>query len=760
MGQAVLVWSGGVYKLQLSYPTEQPSVANGLVNSRHVFTDDDILQEETTISYPSAENKFNQVTVRFANSFKNFKQDSVTWPETLSNAHNTFLTEDNFQPLKTQISVPGITNPYHAQAKAEEMVRISRTSATLSVVLSKKALTLEPGDFFIITSEVLQLQDEVFRVEVSKVNEDLSVEIQAYKFDYTTLAWNIENDVSYVGSLPEDFVVPNPTNVLIDFSSATLLNNSSALITWTVPQSATVNSYVIESSSDLGVTWDRLGETSANSFSVPPLNTDDYQFRVRSRTLQGRLSSGVIARDVNNNTSFNISAPSAGAGESLLVVYGDGPDATTNTQKLDNNIGVAFNYIAYYTYTGTTPTLPITTDITFTQFRNFSIVDFTVDIDGTSYGGSQNRPNSMDFTEANNLFVEEQSRGPIPGDRMFVTNTLDNQTPITFVYTASGWNYDLTVKTAIVYGTDANERTNTQSYDISPTAVNPIWATVEYFGELPTLPIRNDIFFSSASAPKSPINSYYDITGYAYFNQQGNLVYAEDPTNQTEDSIYSLIALFEERGAINGDTVTLTNGELQLGPVTYVYNNKEISLEDSYNSLKVWGSTANERTNTQSLFSDPYATDQPSALYAYSGGQPPTLPIREDIFFKGSGASTSPANITVDIGVVGQDPAARTEDQIYDYITTELNRGAVYGDRVTVTNAGFDDYTYIWYGPGTMDNALIESVDLASETASDLFGSMGSFSSAPSGERLVYTDESITVYDSAGNVRVKIGNLA
>jgi hypothetical protein len=212
MGQATLIWTGGQYKLNVAYPTSQPSVANGQVDSRHVFTDDEVIMSDFSMNWPNAQDKFNQVTVSFPNSYEDFKTDSVSWPPFSidpASPYQTYLTEDNNEELRTSVSPIGITNPYHAQAKAEELVRLSRNTYQISVTLSRKAILLEPGDFFIFSSEALNLPEAVYRVESITINSDLSIEISAYYFDYQTLAWNVADDEIYSTSL-KSAETPNP----------------------------------------------------------------------------------------------------------------------------------------------------------------------------------------------------------------------------------------------------------------------------------------------------------------------------------------------------------------------------------------------------------------------------------------------------------------------------------------------------------------------------------------------------------------------
>ena len=92
-------------------------------------TEDDIIRETATIDWPSAQDRFTQVTVQFDTEAENFKPDSVTWPPTeaaANSVYQTYLSEDNNNPLTTSVSPSGITTKYHALAYAEQQVRKSR----------------------------------------------------------------------------------------------------------------------------------------------------------------------------------------------------------------------------------------------------------------------------------------------------------------------------------------------------------------------------------------------------------------------------------------------------------------------------------------------------------------------------------------------------------------------------------------------------------------------------------------------------------
>lgn len=445
MGQSVLVWSGGVYKLKLDYPSEQPSVLNGHVDASHVFNDEHIVAEEITMTYPKAEDKFNQITVKFPNAYKDFKSDSVTWPPRLSQVHLDYLAEDNQQPLKGEISVPGLTNPYHALAKAEEMVRLSRSSHVIRLQLSREVTTLEPGDFFILSSEIAQINNEVYRAEAVRIGEDFTVDVEAYSFNFNTLAWNIADDVSYSGNVIETTLVQEPVNALFDASSTELLGTTAGKITWTAPESAAVTSFVVEVSSDNKTTWNRLGETSNTEYFLPAFQTGTYSFRIRSKTVIGGMSIGILAVDGLDVDLFTIQRQTT---DQMLVIYADTGDETTNTQSL---VAGSNAFTAYYVYNGDTPILPIRTDIQFISTVGADGADGTIGSDGADgpagergagwwRGSTNGDPSALDQLGITTVFgVTTGSYTPVVGDRLVISDSNETFESLAWIYNGSIW---------------------------------------------------------------------------------------------------------------------------------------------------------------------------------------------------------------------------------------------------------------------------------------------------------------------------------
>jgi len=295
MALAELTWgSEGKYKLLVEYPTSEVE-QDALVDAGNYFTDDDIVRDDVTLSWPSASDRYNQFTVAFKNEHEDFKSDSVTWPTTNSTAHTTYLTEDNSQPFVGSSNVEGITDPYHATAAAEQIVRKSRGIKTLGLTVTKKGLSLEPGDFINVTSTTSDIDDEVFRVQSLEVMSDFTVKLVCYSFDYTVLAWNVNDDIAYSTRPTYDFTVEPVTSLVYTAGRPDGDHTALAELTWTAPTDGSFKSvvYYTDGAGDLVI----LGETSNNSFFIYPkdiwADAESVTFTVKAQTPFGRVSTGV-----------------------------------------------------------------------------------------------------------------------------------------------------------------------------------------------------------------------------------------------------------------------------------------------------------------------------------------------------------------------------------------------------------------------------------------------------------------------------------
>jgi hypothetical protein len=418
MGLAELTWtSEGKYKLLLEHPTTGSELV-ALVDSSHFFTDDDIIRDDISISWASANERLNQATVTFSNEHEDFKDDTVTWPETYSTVHNQYLTEDNNQPFQATMAPPGVTDPYHALAMAEQAVRKARTMFVVEITVSKKGLNLEPGDFVSIDSDVANISNEIFRVEEVSINSDFSCKLKLYKFDHEVLAWNIDDDIAYATPPTFDFTLAAPTALTFTAGSAEILGTSPGKLSWVASDDIAVTKYLVEVSADNGVTYKNLGTTRNTTFDVVGLQTGVYKFSVRGYSESGVLSD----RLVSSNQTIQLQTVGR-----VAIIYGDTIDETTNTQSytLGSN-----EFVAYYSYEGDLPTLPIRTGITFAGFIG---ADGAIGVDGDRGAGwwryetgTTAAVTGLSETAINNFFSAAVGLAVTPGDRFIIVNSNDD----------------------------------------------------------------------------------------------------------------------------------------------------------------------------------------------------------------------------------------------------------------------------------------------------------------------------------------------
>jgi hypothetical protein len=362
MEEADLIWSGGTYKLSLQAPRTQEDLEALVVAT---IDEDDIIRGKMELEFPDSSTRYSQVTARFMNEFENFVDDTVIWPTAYSDVYNQYLTEDSDQLLKTEIYLPCTSDPYHALAKAEQMVRTSRREMRAKFIVGKIGLLLEPGDVISVTSASNNLTNEIMKVESIKLSSDLSAEIEARQYSQETFAWNVSDDVAYFSPKIDYYysVVP-PSNVVFTTVNPTgLFGVNSGKLTWTYPDTISVSQFLVEVSSDAGVTWKTLSTTGTTSYDITALNSGTYQFSVRSVNQLGRYSTRVIAKDSTGLiTSFTIQRATT---DQVAVIYANTDNAATNTQSY--TLGTN-GYVAYYVYSGDTPTLPVRANITFAKF--------------------------------------------------------------------------------------------------------------------------------------------------------------------------------------------------------------------------------------------------------------------------------------------------------------------------------------------------------------------------------------------------------
>ena len=408
MALAELTWtSEGKYKLLVEYP-RTTSELNALVDSAHYFTDDDIIRNEINMSWPSASERYNQYTVSFNNEHEDFKTDSVTWPTLGSTAHNGYLTDDNQQPFKGSEQAVGITDPYHAKARAEQRVRLSRSLFTLELTVSKKGLSLEPGDFINITSAQAGISNEVFRVQSIEVSSDFTVSLVCYCFDHNVLAWNVNDDIAYSDRPTYNWTVDPAVNLQYNYGSPNVNSTAIGYLTWdkTSEESTKALVYFTNDSGKLEL----LGESASNTFDIQPRTeweTGEFvTFTVKIQTPFGRSSVGVTTSATIYNSPYQLQ--NLTSEESLYEALVNKATSVRARTKISweqptgvNGVNAKEYRVEYYRYVAGEPVVYTLLGVTSEKFFIFNEItkgDYSFRVTGISSRGDESYPAQDDFT--------------------------------------------------------------------------------------------------------------------------------------------------------------------------------------------------------------------------------------------------------------------------------------------------------------------------------------------------------------------------
>ena len=234
-------------------------------------------------------NGIQEWTTRSANydSYQLFTQSKAVY--------DAMLLEDNNVPLETSIFASGVTDFYHAMAKAEEVCRTSRGAITVSLQYVLKGKFLEPGDLIKLESITLGTSDLFYvRVDDVKLAENGTAEIKGTRFEFSQLAWNVGDNEYVKPTSIYDNVVP-PVKALYFTATGGIYSNSPGVLYWEPVSVSRLLGYILYMATpfdldSLGnLIFHEIGRTSESRFPLPPLNARSVVFGIKVYT-EGRQS--------------------------------------------------------------------------------------------------------------------------------------------------------------------------------------------------------------------------------------------------------------------------------------------------------------------------------------------------------------------------------------------------------------------------------------------------------------------------------------
>ena len=240
--------------------------------------------------------------------------------------YDQYLAEDGGLDLTTSIFGEGITDPYHALAKAEEVVRTSRSAFTIKYKKIIDKNLNEPGDFVKFNSSQLQLgqfTDLYLRVDNVKVVDEKTAEINASRFDYTQQAWAIKDDQPATAPPIYDWFITAPNDIFY-FDDVDPYVESSGKLTCTEVAFDGFAGYIwyahkagIDPVDEFNMpVFSEIGRSDTNFFVLPAIGAASAYFGVRSYSLAGRRSNMTVtnmtvAQDLSHswNRYVELTAP-------------------------------------------------------------------------------------------------------------------------------------------------------------------------------------------------------------------------------------------------------------------------------------------------------------------------------------------------------------------------------------------------------------------------------------------------------------------
>ena len=214
--------------------------------------------------------------------------------------YREMLAEDNGLELEADIFSDGITDTQHALAKAEELVRSSRTAAGYKFKYVVTDRFYEPGDFVQLKSLTLNVgyaQPLYLRVEGVKVVGDDRCEVEASRFDYTQLAWNVKDDVNISAPPVYNIVLPQPYEIRYLAPNKDNTDSSGRLECDPVafPEFSAYVWFMHRAGVD-GTDGDgkpiltEIARTTTPSYDLPSVNAASAFFGVKALSSNGRMS--------------------------------------------------------------------------------------------------------------------------------------------------------------------------------------------------------------------------------------------------------------------------------------------------------------------------------------------------------------------------------------------------------------------------------------------------------------------------------------
>jgi len=301
--RSLFTYNDGVYKLKI----EGTGSAIKTITSDHVIGGAKVLGERKN-------NKYNRVIGTYVNPFKNWQNDTVSFPPADDTnvetdfKHATMLSADNNTVLEGNFQFPNVTNTYNAEALCEVILRRSRNQLQIQLTLTSEFLELAIGDIVAITYPSGGFNAKPFRVLGIEINEDLTVNVQLFEHQDNFYTFNEKNPIPTIAdtTLPNPFSIQPPAGMTLS-DNLVEYNDGTVITRLAIDVSASPDQFVDEYQVEVKQITDRNGNAVTDSFKTIGKGTslnyqllnviDNAQYTVRVKAINSLGVSSTFVTD-------------------------------------------------------------------------------------------------------------------------------------------------------------------------------------------------------------------------------------------------------------------------------------------------------------------------------------------------------------------------------------------------------------------------------------------------------------------------------
>ena len=238
--RAFLPYSNGVYSLKI----DQPSASVMNIGADQIISG-------IAISGAKKEDRFNQVKVNFFNKAQNFKEDTAVYPESDTGLYETYLSEDEGEPLIDEVDCFSINNYYSAREMARLFLERSRQNMTIAFQGTSELINLEVGEVVSVTHPTPDWTNKLFQVQEVALAFDGTVQITCIEYDAALYTYDTpEVEQPFVGSRLPDPTQVDPVTALTTTAGTYLEADGTATgyidLSWTPPRDSLVDRYEVK----------------------------------------------------------------------------------------------------------------------------------------------------------------------------------------------------------------------------------------------------------------------------------------------------------------------------------------------------------------------------------------------------------------------------------------------------------------------------------------------------------------------------------